>query len=174
MQEKISKSSSAIHNGLNQVIIVKIFQRPPLILNLKVMIRDLLERGWWGHVVVLLMRARAREEGQGLLSSLQGEWKVKGWVIFLKHQEDMGCILLSNIHMFQSEIKKAAMWIVPMQSQLSSSSSMKINNKCIQAIKSKARKLLSDSFYLHEELDLQGKMSNFEHPALNYTCLTIF
>ncbi|KAI6128079.1 hypothetical protein EDD16DRAFT_1701993 [Pisolithus croceorrhizus] len=77
-------------------------------------------------------------------------------------------------HTFHSEIKKAAIQIIPAQYQLFPPPSATTEADHHRAIKIRAEEILKGGAYLLGEVDAQGKTSNFAHDALKYVCLAVY
>ncbi|KAI5988730.1 hypothetical protein EDD15DRAFT_2371063 [Pisolithus albus] len=93
---------------------------------------------------------------------------------YLQYKLDMAKLIFADTHTFRSEIKKAAIRIIPAQYQLFPPPSATTEADCRRAIKIRAEEILKGGAYLRGEVDAQGKTSNFAHDALKYVCLAVY
>ncbi|KAI6018962.1 hypothetical protein BKA83DRAFT_4495751 [Pisolithus microcarpus] len=91
-----------------------------------------------------------------------------------EHKRSMATILFNNMQTFHSEIKKAAVHIVPFEYCLYPPENIKDDGEHIEFIKKKAAQLLEGVQYLHGDIDSLGRTSNFAHPTLRKICLTVY
>ncbi|KAI6022258.1 hypothetical protein BKA83DRAFT_94048, partial [Pisolithus microcarpus] len=91
-----------------------------------------------------------------------------------QYKLDMAKLIFADTHTFRSEIKKAAIRIIPAQYQLFPPPSATTEVDCHRAIKIRAEEILKGGVYLRGEVDAQGKTSNFAHDALKYVCLAVY
>ncbi|KAI5993245.1 hypothetical protein EDD15DRAFT_2367512 [Pisolithus albus] len=91
-----------------------------------------------------------------------------------QYKLDMAKLIFADTHTFRSEIKKAAIRIIPAQYQLFPPPSATTEADRRRAIKIRAEEILKGGAYLRGEVDAQGKTSNFAHDALKYVCLAVY
>ncbi|KAI5981085.1 hypothetical protein EDD15DRAFT_2204599 [Pisolithus albus] len=91
-----------------------------------------------------------------------------------EHKRSMAMILFHDTQTFRSEIKKAAVRIVPFEYGLYPPENIDDNAERINFVKKKAAQLLEGARYLRGDLDPLGRTSNFAHSALKKTCLAVY
>ncbi|KAI5989664.1 hypothetical protein EDD15DRAFT_2370355 [Pisolithus albus] len=91
-----------------------------------------------------------------------------------EHKRSMAMILFHDTQTFRSEIKKAAVHIVPFEYGLYPPENIDDNAERIDFVKKKAVQLLEGAQYLCGDLDPLGRTSNFAHSALKKTCLAVY
>ncbi|KAI5983215.1 hypothetical protein EDD15DRAFT_2376782 [Pisolithus albus] len=91
-----------------------------------------------------------------------------------EHRRSMATILYNDTQTFRSEIKKAAVRIVPFEYCLYPPENIEDNAKRIEFVKKKATQLLEGARYLRGDVDSLGRASNFAHPALKKICLAVY
>ncbi|KAI5994206.1 hypothetical protein EDD15DRAFT_2366882 [Pisolithus albus] len=91
-----------------------------------------------------------------------------------EHKRSMAMILFHDTQTFRSEIKKAAVRIVPFEYGLYPPENIDDNAERIDFVKKKAAQLLEGARYLRGDLDPLGRTSNFAHSALKKTCLAVY
>ncbi|KIK16844.1 hypothetical protein PISMIDRAFT_112587, partial [Pisolithus microcarpus 441] len=91
-----------------------------------------------------------------------------------QYKRSMARMLFNDTQTFQSKIKKVAVWIVPIEYNLSAPKSATTEHERLDAVKQKATALLEGAKFLRGECDSLGKASNFAHPALQNICLGVY
>ncbi|KAI5983023.1 hypothetical protein EDD15DRAFT_2376899 [Pisolithus albus] len=91
-----------------------------------------------------------------------------------EHKRSMATILFNDTQTFRSEIKKAAIRIVPFEYCLYPPENIEDDGECIEFVKKKAAQLLEGAQYLRGDVDSLGRTSNFAHPALRKICLAVY
>ncbi|KAI6019278.1 hypothetical protein BKA83DRAFT_112983, partial [Pisolithus microcarpus] len=90
------------------------------------------------------------------------------------HKRSMATILFNDTQTFRSEIKKAAVHIVPFEYCLYPPENIEDDGERIEFVKKKAAQLLEGAQYLCGDVDSLGRTSNFAHPALRKICLAVY
>ncbi|KAI6018721.1 hypothetical protein BKA83DRAFT_4496202 [Pisolithus microcarpus] len=91
-----------------------------------------------------------------------------------EHKRSMATILFNDTQTFRSEIKKAAVRIVPFEYCLYPPENIEDDGERIEFVKKKAAQLLEGAQYLRGDVDSLGRTSNFAHPALRKICLAVY
>ncbi|KAI5986659.1 hypothetical protein EDD15DRAFT_2373126 [Pisolithus albus] len=91
-----------------------------------------------------------------------------------EHKRSMATILFNDTQTFRSEIKKAAIRIVPFEYCLYPPENIEDDGERIEFVKKKAAQLLEGAQYLRGDVDSLGRTSNFAHPTLRKICLAVY
>ncbi|KAN0101090.1 hypothetical protein V8E55_001074, partial [Tylopilus felleus] len=122
-----------------------------------------------------------------VLLEVMAYYKMQDWElekeIYPEHQAGM-CRLISNIfcmfyifndmQTFHSDLKKKVVRNLHVDYDISPSKNAKTAEERSAQIKNKADELLSSVAYLQEDIDANGKSSNFAHHGLHWPCLVFF
>ncbi|KIM50158.1 hypothetical protein SCLCIDRAFT_34593 [Scleroderma citrinum Foug A] len=135
---------------------------------------DLVKAQMWLHVAVENAFPLLEQAVDGIccevLIEVSAHFEDKGWEATIQLTGQ----LFNDMQTFCSDVKKAIMKTLLFDYELYPPPNAGNEEAWIKFVKDRANELLWSSAYLHGEPDGLGKASNFAHPAIKNSCLSLY